>query len=708
MARPANTEISFYRSGERPVARCVSDTVVYEEALQGGRLIGLYWSAGGQVQRENVTAGLPRLDPLARPLHAFELEIDGQSLHNRWDWTGAYERAGESDGTVEAVVELTHQVRPVTVKVVTRVDGTPVLARWLEITNTGSAPAALSHVAPWSGMLWNTDPAWNPSVSAHALQSFYTLGYMAAENHGQEGSFEWHPLPAECYRIERRGRCHGSPYFILRNELTGEMCFAALAWSGNWCAEFTNRPSGFLGFRMGPLGTAPMRVIDPGETVRSPEVHLGMLHGDMDAAVHAWHRHVRGSVLPPRPKGKEMYTIAGRVVEEPGEWILRQVDIAAEMGCEAFMVDAGWYGREFARWPNQRGDWVEGSWLPGGMAGVRKHAHDKGMLFGLWMEPETVGAESQLLKKHADWILTTDDGRKPSEAALNLAHPEARRFYEDAVLRVIRDFKLDFFKQDYNISTLEGGQNLKDGFAEHESWRHVEAVYGLFDRIRKEFPQLALENCAGGGGRNDLGMLSRFHYCCESDYSSFPLSIRTINAMTLFLPPEAICYYHNHLHYAHMTADLDTNLRVTLFALPIFVGFGAQDADRGMRYFERTRRYIELAKTFCRPIMANQPAVYHHTPDIGLLRPADWCVLEYASKDKLRGYAGLFRLSAAGPSEYLFRPRGLDLSLDYDVTFDNTGQTLRICGHDLALTGLAVRLETPLTSELLMFEFAGS
>ena len=35
---------------------------------------------------------------------------------------------------------------------------------------------------------------------------------------------------------------------------------------------------------------------------------------------------------------------------------------------------------------------------------------------------------------------------------------------------------------------------------------------------------------------NDLGMLARFHYACESDYSVMPYSIRAINAMTLFDP----------------------------------------------------------------------------------------------------------------------------------------------------------------------------
>ncbi len=702
--------------GDMRIARYVSGTTVREEALEHGRLLGLYWSATGQVQREDVTAsltsrdnfGIPKLDPLAQPLSVFELEIDGQSLHNGWEWVSAMERAGARPGTIEAVVTLRHLLRPISVNVVTRLDGTPVLARWLEITNTGAVSAALAHVSPWSGMLWNADPTWTQGVGGPA-SALYSLGYLPPENWGEEGDFTWQPLPHERFRIERtNNRFHGSPYWIVRNEVTGESCFIALAWSGNHFAEFAYRSRTMLSFKTGPLGPAPLRVMAPGETVISPEVHLGMLHTGFDQSVQSWHRHVRTSVLPPRPVGKEMYTIAARVVEQPDDWILKEIDIAAEMGCEAFMVDAGWYGESFTEWFEHRGDWFEGSWLPGGMAGIREHIHGKGMLFGLWLEPEAVTAKSKLYREHPDWVLKTDPPENRPVGAfgygLNLAIPEAAQYFEDSVIKVIRDFKLDFYKTDFNITTYEGGQNVRDGLAENESLRHFETLYRVYDRVHAELPDVALEDCAGGGGRNDLGMMSRFHYACESDYSSFPRSIRAINGMTLFLPPEAICYYHNHIPMAHQTADLDTHLRVTLFSVPIYVGFGAQGANRSNDYFVTTRRYIELAKTFCRPIMANRPIVYHHTPDIGVFKPADWCVLEYAAPDRTRAYAGIFKVNGAGASDYVLRPRGLSWSHDYRVTLDNSQQTFIVSGRELANTGLRLSLDAAMTSELVLFE----
>lgn len=711
--RVAGTEISFLQSGDRPSARYVTATTVHEEALEHGRLVGLYWSASGQVQRENVARGLPGLDTLRRPLHAFELEIDGQSLHNRWEWEGACRREGERPGTREAVIELRHQVRPVAVRVVTRLDGTPFPARRLEITNTGKSPAALSRVSPWSGALWNTSvESFKPHVHSSSVnpsfdprrEARYAVGYFAGEHWGQEGDWVRRPVGRETLRIARGslGRPHGPPYFSIENAETGEVFLAALAWGASWAAEFSGEFDPLLTFRLGPTASAPLRVIAPGETVRSPEVHLGPFHGTRDAAVAAWHAHLRASVVPPRPKGKEMYTVAARVVEEPGDWILREIDIAAEMGVEAYMVDAGWYGGAFAGWWEHRGDWQEGGWLPGGMKGIRKHVHDKGMLFGLWQEPEAIAKKSRLYREHPDWTLRTDDGRECAET-LDLANPAAARYVEESVIRVIRDFGLDFYKIDYNVQVGEGGQSLRDGFAESEFWRHYEVLHGLYDRVRREFPGVCLENCAGGGGRLDLGMVARFHYSCESDWSVHPYAIRAISAITRFIPPEAICYYHNHISHAHQVADLATHLRVTLFALPIFVGFGAQDADRSTEYFRTTRRYIELHKTFCRPIMAGGPAVFHHTPDIGIYAPADRCVLEYASRDRRRAYAGVFQLVDGG-SEYVFRPRGLDPSLAYEVRTDNDGSTFRASGRELVCEGVPVRLDRALTSELLLFQ----
>ena len=80
-------------------------------------------------------------------------------------------------------------------------------------------------------------------------------------------------------------------------------------------------------------------------------------------------------------------------------------------------------------------------------------------------------------------------------------------------------------------------------------------------------------------------------------------------------------------------------------------------------------------------------------------------MLEYAAPDGSRGYAGIFRLAGSeGSNSYLFRPRGLNMTKRYHVTFDNSGGTVEMSGLDLAQRGLHIVLENTLSSELLLFE----
>ncbi len=709
-------KIKFYKSNDRDTVRYVSDTTVIEECLQNGRFIQLYQSSSGQVQREIVVSNMPMkdmvyhtkpYDPLVFPLNTFNLVIDGQSLHNEWTWADSFQRKGSREGTEEAVIKLVHNIRPITVQVITTLDGTSVITRQLDITNTGASPAALSEVSVLSGMLWHNQYFFNIPYD-YSNKHTYSLGYFRSQIQGEEGNFVWQPLTSETYRIEKsRGNMFYNPYFIIRNEVNGECYFIALAWSENYFAEFTvDRVNQSLYFNIGPDGPKPLRVIASGETVTSPKVHICPMRSNIDDAVEKWYGHLRKSVIPPYPAKKKHFTIAGRVIEEPGDWILREIDIAAEMGIEAFMVDAGWYGREFGAWWKLRGDWFEGSFLPkGGIRSIRDYVHKKGMLFGIWLEPECLVEESETYKEHPEWKLKSEySGNSGHYKMIDLSNTEAAKHVEDTILRIIGDYKLDFYKTDYNQRVPEGGLHLQDGYLENEAWRHYQVIYNIYDRVLKEYPDTLLESCAAGGGRLDLGMMSRFHYGCQSDFSYFPRSIRSINALTLFLPPEALCYYHNHFTFAHEMTDLDTHLRITLFARPIFVGFGAQNTERSGVYFDKTRKYIELSIGFCRSIMDNQPAVYHHTPFIGVDVPAEWCVLEYAEKNKSKGYIGLFRLgSALQECEYIMKPRGVDLSRNYEVTLDNYSHSFISSGFDLANKGIVIRLENANTSELIFY-----
>ena len=52
------------------------------------------------------------------------------------------------------------------------------------------------------------------------------------------------------------------------------------------------------------------------------------------------------------------------------------------------------------------GDWyVDETILPDGLGPVTELVADKGMSFGLWIEPEMVNPDSDLYRNHPDWVL---------------------------------------------------------------------------------------------------------------------------------------------------------------------------------------------------------------------------------------------------------------------------------------------------------------
>jgi hypothetical protein len=61
-------------------------------------------------------------------------------------------------------------------------------------------------------------------------------------------------------------------------------------------------------------------------------------------------------------------------------------------------------------------------------------------------------------------------------------------------------------------------------------------------------------------------------------------------------------------------------------------------------------------------------------------------------------------MAGGGSDTYVLRPRGLDPGKSYRVTFDSMGTTATVDGLSLMRDGLPIRLESNLSSELLLFE----
>jgi alpha-galactosidase len=149
--------------------------------------------------------------------------------------------------------------------------------------------------------------------------------------------------------------------------------------------------------------------------------------------------------------------------------------------------------------------------------------------------------------------------------------------------------------------------------------------------------------------------------------------------------------------------DIDSQLRQVQMSLPIFRGVAPSLGELNPILRDKIRAGVELYKRELRPILRDS-VVYHHTPLTPYFNQSPWLVLEYASPDKKRAVATLFRTSNFEDPVYHFVPRGLDASASYKVSFENQNEATEISGIRLMQDGIPVRLETAGTSQMLLFE----
>ncbi len=703
-------EVALTDGGE-PVVTYRSGLVVYEESLTGSRWLGRGWNGAGFV---NFYDG--RVPPATEELaHAFQLEVDGQLLNGDWAWGGLELRRDDrpypSMGQpylVHAIVTLTHRLRPVTVEVHTGLDGTAVLTRWLEVTNTGPAVSAIGAAATWSGRL-QTTARWRQRLAPGA--ALYSVGYPAAVQWGHEGDFGWFDLPDALYAIDGRypRDRHRHPFFVLRNNATGEHFVGQFAWSGGYRFAFdlqatpaTSDAGASLAFAAGVNGPAPQRTVAPGETVTTPELHLGLTFGDLDTSLQAMHEHIRRTVLRPQARGRGGWIESGigPEVEVTAEQVVHAIDGAADAGAELFFIDATWYTRPGGNWFSTVGDWeVDRERFPDGLAPFRERAKARGLLWGLWMDAERIGTESRAIADHPDWLLRGYDGQ-PLGGMVDLTNPAAAQHVEARIAAVIEEHQLDLFRLDYN--TTGCGRTERDGFVENHFWRYYDAQYALYDRLRARFPEVIFENCAGGGGRTDLGLVRRFCHTWVTDWQIAPRSFTITNGMTMALPPECVDRLIGG-QSGHTAAELDFQWRQLLFVRPTLGFLRPLNMDWNPVLLERVRHWLDLYRTFVRPFQ-DTCRVFHHTPVAAGPEAQGWGVLELAAADGSRAMAGLFQLGDPREPEYLLRFRGLDTGRRYRVTWDTTGQSAQLDGWVLANQGLTIRLPGALTSELVLCE----
>ena len=305
-----------------------------------------------------------------------------------------------------------------------------------------------------------------------------------------------------------------------------------VVWMGNSHIEFYNTPAvqGTPTLIMGGINPSASDYTLAGKSsLATPEMVFTYATNGKGEATRSLHRWARHHQLLDGTKTREVLLNSWEGVhfDTREENMTDMTRDFAQLGGEMFVVDDGWFGNNP---PRDNGKTTLGDWdickkkLPNGIRPLIDLAHNNGMKFGIWIEPEMVNLDSELYRKHPDWVLRHPDfeptyGRGGGQMLLDLTNPAVQDFVFGVVDNLMTAYPdIYYIKWDNNM-TLNNAHSLYLP-SELQSNLYVDftlALEKILKRIRAKYPNVVIQLCASGGGRLNYGYMPYFQEMWTSD-----------------------------------------------------------------------------------------------------------------------------------------------------------------------------------------------
>ena len=468
-------------------------------------------------------------------------------------------------------------------------------------------------------------------------------------------------------------------------EERGEVYGCALGWSGSWRIAVAQLPDARVQIGGGAgYDDSGLLLLAPGESFTTP-VFAGLWSGaGFGGASRTWHDYQRTYVIPDADRDRPVLYNSWEatqfdISEEQQEALAQR---AAAVGVELFVVDDGWFG---ARTSDRAGlgDWTPNpDRFPAGLKPLADRVHAHGMQFGIWVEPEMVNPDSDLYRAHPDWV-QYQEGRKRTEfrnqLVLNLAREDVQEYLWEQLDGLLSSAPIDYVKWDFNRCFTDAGWP-GDAYPQRLWVDHVRALYALLDRLREAHPGVAFESCSGGGGRIDLGIMSRTDQVWTSDNTD-PLDRLAIQHGFSQIHPARVMA-------AWVTDSPNTQLnnRVSslrfrfVSAMAGVLGVGGDLSEWTDEDLAEARRWVDLYKEI-RPLVQHGDLHRLRAPSGGL------SAVQYVRGDETVVLA-LLQAQHYGEPLPALRLRGLDPTASYECL--ETGEVHRgaVLLHHGLRTGL--------------------
>ncbi|KAH1280489.1 hypothetical protein KXX33_008332 [Aspergillus fumigatus] len=440
--------------------------------------------------------------------HEIEKGADTQTLHVRLQ-----------DGSSGALV-TSH---------LTVYEGFPVLRATASIQNGGDKDFVVTQLTSLvlGGLSTGSERWWheyrlsvpNNSWFREAQWVEHDLPSLGVDDCGVYGRPDEHWGSLTHYSVSNRGTFSTEghlPMGLLKHVSGKDTWLWQVENNGSWRWEIGDWKDSIYLAAGGPVETEHdwRERLSPGQKFTTVPVALCHVQDDYEAAFAAMTRYRRQIRRKHRDHDRlpiifndYMNCLMGDPTEEK---ILALVDPVVNAGAGYFVIDAGWYADDSGWWDDV-GLWEPSSKrFPSGFKALLSQIRNKGLIPGLWIEPEVIGVRSAVAKQLPNEAFFQRDGHRIVEKnryQLDYRHPAVREHMSAVIHRLVTEYGVGYFKFDYNIDVTQG-TDINCSSPGSGQLGHNRAYLQWVDELHDRYHDLVIENCSSGAQRMDYAMLA--------------------------------------------------------------------------------------------------------------------------------------------------------------------------------------------------------
>ena len=514
---------------------------------------------------------------------------------------------------------------------------------WTEFVNLSGVPLTLDLLSSFS---FSGLTPFHPSDAPGRLRMHRIRSAWSAEGRVETRTIEslhlersWTGHGIVCERFGHAGSMPVQAFFpvvAIEDTAAGVIWGAQLGQAASWQLEVFRRGddlsvSGGLADR--EFGHWWKRV-EPGESFATPAAVLACVGGDFQDLCHALTTSQQAATANQPAVEEDLPAVFNEWCSSWGNPTHDSLVATARRlrgsGIRYLVIDDGWAERPGPGF-QQNGDWnVNRTAFPAGLKATCDAIRAEGLVPGIWFEFEVCNDGSQA------WALTDHQLRRDGRVLRvgtrrfwDFRDPWTATYLTGKVIALLREKGLGYLKIDYN-DTIGVGVDGPDGPGENLR-QHLAGVQRFIREIRRQLPQLVIENCSSGGHRLVASMQE---LCAMGSYSdaheTLELPIIAANLHQVILPRQ--CQVWAVLRQDDTLRRLDYSLAATFLGRVAISGDLALLDDAQMERLRAALAFSRLAA----PVIANGRSRLFREIGESWRYPSGWQVLRRESSDGQR------------------------------------------------------------------------